>query len=133
MAWSGVTKYLRTVCQVKQRPVELPGLGIFMPVNCAKSNEAEGATRLTSSALGQFKDADYDVKLFLSQQFLNKCSSAVSVAEDGMISSYDPSLGEHQYIKGLQHLNFGSVSRVCDTDLLSVEMIVKEIVAQLRY
>ena len=42
MAWSGVTKYLRTVCQVKQRPVEFPGLGILMPVCVGKSAEEEG-------------------------------------------------------------------------------------------
>ena len=31
MTWSGVTKYLRTVCQVKCKPVQFPGLGVFMP------------------------------------------------------------------------------------------------------
>ena len=74
--------------------MEFPGLGIFMPVNVARTDE-EGPTRLTSSALGQFKDADYDVKLYMNQQFLNKCAPAVSIAEDSMISSFDPTLGEH--------------------------------------
>jgi len=32
MSWSGITKYMRTVCQVKCKPVEFPGLGIFLPV-----------------------------------------------------------------------------------------------------
>ena len=31
MTWSGVTKYLRTVCQVKCKPVQFPGLGVFVP------------------------------------------------------------------------------------------------------
>lgn len=32
MAWSGITKYMRTVCQVKCKSIEFPGIGIFMPV-----------------------------------------------------------------------------------------------------
>lgn len=32
MTWSGVTKYMRTVCQVKNKPVSFPGLGIFVPM-----------------------------------------------------------------------------------------------------
>jgi hypothetical protein len=37
MAWSGLTKYIRTICQIKGRSVEFPGLGIFVPVK--KYNE----------------------------------------------------------------------------------------------
>jgi hypothetical protein len=32
MAWSGVTKYIRTSCHIKYKPVEFPNLGIFLPV-----------------------------------------------------------------------------------------------------
>ncbi len=32
MAWSGVTKYLRTLLINKKSPCEFPGLGIFYPV-----------------------------------------------------------------------------------------------------
>jgi hypothetical protein len=32
MAWSGITKYLRTITQVRGKPVEFPALGIFVPV-----------------------------------------------------------------------------------------------------
>ena len=40
MAWSGFTKYMRTVCQVKCKPVEFPGLGIFMPVSGSGAESA---------------------------------------------------------------------------------------------
>lgn len=104
-----------------------------MPVSGGKTEATGDAQRLTSSALGQFRDADYEVKLYVNQQFLNKCPG-VSVAEDSsMISTYDPSVGEHTNIRNLQHLNAASISRVCETDLLTVEMIIKEIVAQLRH
>ena len=39
MAWSGVTKYMRTVTQGKWKPVEFPGLGIFMPVLAQRGQE----------------------------------------------------------------------------------------------
>ena len=32
MAWSGVTKYMRTVCSLKGRAVELAGFGVFVPM-----------------------------------------------------------------------------------------------------
>lgn len=32
MAWSGICKYMRTVTQIKNKPIEFPGLGIFVPV-----------------------------------------------------------------------------------------------------
>jgi len=50
---------------------------------------------------------------------------------DQLISAYDPSQGD--YVGGVQHINMASVAKVCDTDILSVELIIKEIVAQLRY
>lgn len=33
MAWSGITKYMRTIVQVKNKPIEFPGLGIFVPTS----------------------------------------------------------------------------------------------------
>ena len=32
MVWSGTTKYLRSICQEKGKPIEFPGLGIFNPI-----------------------------------------------------------------------------------------------------
>lgn len=32
MAWSGICKYMKTVTQIKNKPIEFPGLGIFVPV-----------------------------------------------------------------------------------------------------
>ena len=36
MTWSGVTKYMRTVCQIKNKPVQFPGLGVFVPINISE-------------------------------------------------------------------------------------------------
>lgn len=50
MAWSGITKYMRTICMVKGKAVELADFGIFVPmkeVNGVKQ-ETKG---LTSAAL----------------------------------------------------------------------------------
>ena len=61
MAWSGVTKYLRTLLIGKKLPCEFPGLGIFYPVSLAQ-DELEDRdlnplifaenNRLTKKALG---------------------------------------------------------------------------------
>lgn len=33
MAWSGITKYMRTICQLRSKPIEFPHLGVFLPVS----------------------------------------------------------------------------------------------------
>jgi len=33
MAWSGVTKYIRSIVFDKKNPCEFPGLGIFLPLS----------------------------------------------------------------------------------------------------
>jgi hypothetical protein len=38
MAWSGITKYMRTICQLRGKPIEFPGLGVFMPVSHEDKN-----------------------------------------------------------------------------------------------
>lgn len=57
-AWSGITKYMRTMCLAKGRAVELNDIGFFVPmreVNAAKgADEGRRPTGLTSSALGKF-------------------------------------------------------------------------------
>ena len=41
MAWSGLTKYIRTVCIVNRQPIEFPGIGIFKPEIAGKSVDAQ--------------------------------------------------------------------------------------------
>ena len=31
--WSGLTKYIKQVCVVMNKPCELPGIGTFVPTN----------------------------------------------------------------------------------------------------
>ena len=50
-----------------------------------------------------------------------------------MTGVFDPSLGEHQLIHGLMHLNLLSIAKVCSTDVLTIEMVLKEIIAQLKH
>lgn len=45
--------------------------------------------------------------------------------EEPMIGVY--SQGDH--IQGLQHINYQSIAKVCDTDSNSIQLILKEIVA----
>jgi len=33
----------------------------------------------------------------------------------------------------MQHINLSSIAKVCDTDILSVEMVIKEIIAQIQH
>lgn len=51
MLWSGLTKYLKLVCFVQNKPVELPNLAIFLPVQKQKS--PRNSSKLTPQALEQ--------------------------------------------------------------------------------
>ena len=59
MAWSALTKYIRTVCTANRQPIEFPGIGIFKPELVSKRADAQqepagtAPTKLTPSALGQ--------------------------------------------------------------------------------
>lgn len=80
MTWSGVTKYMRTVCQIKNKPVQFPGLGVFVPVKMTGDDEIE-ATKLTSKALNDFNPADYDVSLMVNENFMKKCGNGIKISE----------------------------------------------------
>ena len=57
MAWSGITKYMRTICQLRGKSIEFPGLGVFVPYNV--SNRTLGSPqKLTSQALGSFREME---------------------------------------------------------------------------
>ena len=87
MVWSGVTKYLRQVCQVQMKPIELPGVGIFMPVN-----QKQETTRLTANALGKMDPKDLDVHLMVSTLFLGTTSHTVE-KNNPLISTFNPNEG----------------------------------------
>lgn len=72
-----------------------------------------------------------DVTLMVNQNFLNSCGGGVTISDkpEDLISKFDPINGEGQNINGLQHINLASIAKVCETDILSVELILKEIVA----
>ena len=88
--------------------------------------------KLTQGALGNFKEQDLDVKLLLNQGFLQQCGDSVRIDDkNGLIAEYNPIEGEPP-VKGIQHLNFASIAKVCDTEILTIETIIKEIGAQIR-
>ena len=65
MAWSGITKYMRTICQLRGKPIEFPNLGVFVPVNLSDRTllSTSSPSKLTSQALGSFRESeDQEVK-----------------------------------------------------------------------
>ena len=46
-----------------------------------------------------------------------------------MVQAYDPSQGH--FIANTHHINSSSVANVCDTDVFTIELIIKEIGAQI--
>lgn len=56
MAWSGVTKYIRSVVLDKKSPCEFPGLGIFFPIINSEDDRSyeTDSKRLTKQTLGTF-------------------------------------------------------------------------------
>jgi len=103
---------------------------VFLPTQVISGDEQ---TKLTSKALNDFNPSDYDVALMISETFLKGCGGVkVSEAPGELISSFDPISGDIKF-PGLQHINFASVAKVCETDIVTVEMVMKEIVAQIQY
>lgn len=60
LAWSGITKYMRTICQLRGKPIEFPNLGVFFPANYADKSlfASSSPLKLTSHALGSFREAE---------------------------------------------------------------------------
>ena len=72
-----------------------------------------------------------DVKLLINSGFLQQCGESITLDnKNGLIQEYNPFEGEP--IKGMQHLNLGSIAKVCDTEIFTIELILKEIVSQIR-
>ena len=86
MAWSGITKYLRQVCLVQGRPLELPSFAIFVPTEVLRNEPV----KLTTKTLNQMGNKDYDVHIMISESFLNSVNGAVRIPENSSnISSYE--------------------------------------------
>ena len=58
LAWSGITKYIRTICQVRGKPIEFPNLGIFYPITQTDKYllTTSSPIKLTQQALGSFRE-----------------------------------------------------------------------------
>ena len=135
LAWSGVTKYMRTICQLRGKPIEFPNLGIFFPVNAAEKAllSASSPAKLTSHALGSFREAEeQEVRLCMFEQFLDQTGCRADL--DELMEVYDPSTFEdNKHYGPIQPLNYASIAKVCETDTETIEIIIKEIVCQLRH
>ena len=123
MVWSGVTKYMRTVCTMKHKAVDLPGVGIFVPMQEIKGQKLE-TKNLTSAALKEFKEEDNDVKLYLYKDFVDQTNVKINASNNSsLIEVYDP---DHAYeeapvfLLNASPINHNSIAKVCETDAFSV-------------
>lgn len=84
---------------------------------------------MTSKALSEFNPSDYDVALMISETFMKGCGGIkVSETPGELISSWNPIAADVKF-QGLQHINYASVAKVCETDIITIEMVMKEIIA----
>ena len=125
--WSGTTKYIRQQCQIWHKPVEFPGLGIFMP-SVLRPEKA----RLTANSLERIEDSS-EIIMIVNEQFLMDNGLSIGNKNDIMISSetaeQSPEYG--QQTQNLQRINFASIAQVCNTDAATVENALKEVLAQI--
>lgn len=135
LAWSGITKYMRTICQLRGKPIEFPNVGVFFPVHYADKAllTSSSPAKLTSHALGSFREAEeQEVRLSIFEQFLDQTGCRVDL--DELMEVYDPAtLDDNKQYGPIQPLNYASIAKVCDTDTETIEIIIKEIVCQLRH
>ena len=92
MVWSGVTKNLESMVQ-RNRGVEYPSLGVFMPVELEESNQDHEAAsaKLTRRALDTIskKDTPVQTRLLVNETFLGQVQGT-RISAGHWMSSYDP-------------------------------------------
>ena len=133
MAWSGITKYMRTICQLRGKPIEFPGLGVFVPVNLNDRTliNQSSPSKLTSHALGSFRESDdQEVKFCVYQHFLEQTNCRAEV--DDLMEVYDNETVDERY-HVIQPISLASIGKVCETDADTIDIVMKEIVAQIRH
>jgi len=50
-----------------------------------------------------------------------------------LIEVFDPLSPDKHNMHGVRPLNYASIAKVCDTDILTIQLLVKEIVAQMKH
>lgn len=121
MVWSGVTKYMRTICLIKGKSVELADIGVFVPMKVVNGLQQE-VKSLTSAALSQFKEDDNEIKLYLYKSFVDQAN--LKVVANNLLEVFNPEERSDEipvYLLNATPVNYNSISRVCETDVYSIE------------
>lgn len=77
------------------------------------------------------------VKLLLYQSFLDQ--SSVQIVNDDIpgigptLQIYDPLQGAKSQLSNLRQINLSSIAHACDTDSTTVQLVIKELLAQLKH
>lgn len=125
MVWSGTTKYLRQACQGQNKPVEFSGLGVFMPRNINPEK-----ARLTADTLGKVEEGN-EIIMIANQKFLDDNGLYIGNKNDILISQDEAEQHYGSDLQSMQKINYLSIAKVCNTDATTVELVLKEIVAQI--
>lgn len=130
-AWSGVTKYIRTICNAKRKSVELSGIGIFVPMQEVNGQKTE-TKNLTSNALKEFRDEDNDIKLYIFKDFVEQANIKINQnSNKNLVEIYDPDSTMDEppvFLLNASPINYNSIAKVCETDAYSITQIMQEIV-----
>lgn len=119
MAWSGITKYIKSICQLKGKAVEFPHLGVFVPV--FPESTPTMSNKITKRTLSYMATSKLEVNFYVNQSFLNTCGDCVRVSESNtQIGTFDPTDPE-SCVPNTEHLNLASICAVCDTDSFTIE------------
>lgn len=91
MVWSGTTKYLRQTCHIQNKPIELPGLGVFYP---RLSNTARA--QLTAQTLDKV-DESSEIMFIVNSKFLAENNLKIGNNNDLCISSESDQMAEYDF------------------------------------
>lgn len=125
--WSGTTKAIRQNCHVQNLPIEFPGLGFFVP---RVRNPEKG--RLTQDALERVEEGN-EIVFIVDKRFMETNSLQITT-KNGILLSQEAAEDQPEIMSALsntQRLNYSSIANVCSTDASSVELVLKEIIAQM--
>ena len=104
------------MCMDHGKAIEFPNLGIFNPV----ISDTDTQQRLTAGNLGALDKKE--IEFYFLRQFVTSTGDAIRITDrSGLVKIYDAQNPEDSpSIQGINHINLGSVAKVCDTDIFTV-------------
>lgn len=128
MVWSGATKFIKGVSMDNQRPIELPGLGIFGPEMTKFQKLRDPLNKGIELKRNNLVDMVKPMRFMLNDDFHSATGleiDAISNKRVGRYSRDDRRMVDYWFHESLvMPMSWASIARSCMTDAQTVEMVM---------